>query len=423
MSIIAGISDISPLREKEPDIDMVSVEQASRLITEAMFSFGKETVKLDESCGRVLHQSVEAERDQPPFNRVTMDGIAISFDSFASGNRKFAIESTQHAGDQVQQLTQADHCIEIMTGGVLPRGTDCVIPVERISIKDNYATLENSYTPERNQFVHPQGSDHLKGHVVLLPGSVISPMDIAIIASCGLESITVSKQPSIQVISTGNELVQPGIAIEDHQIRMSNGPALVAMLTQHGFTNTAHEHLIDDPDILEMRLGTLLSMGDVVVLSGGVSMGKADHIPEVLANLGVDVVFHKISQQPGKPMWFGIGPAGQPVFALPGNPVSTLVCCRHYVIPALLHAINRQFWQSEFVVLTEEVTFKTELTCFMPVRLSSGKNGSIRATPAPTNTSGDFTSLTGTDGYVELAKGESLFDAGTAVPMHRWTIS
>ena len=162
-------------------------------------------------------------------------------------------------------------------------------------------------------------------------------MDIAVINSCGLTNIKVSKSPAIRVISTGNELVPAGEPVEPHQIRLSNGPALIAMLTKHGYDNTEHDHIVDEPELLRERIATHLGSSDVLVLSGGVSMGKADYIPQVLAELGVEVVFHKISQRPGKPMWFGMGPDGQAVFALPGNPVSTLVCCRQYVIPALRH--------------------------------------------------------------------------------------
>jgi molybdopterin molybdotransferase len=307
-----------------------------------------------------------------------------------------------------------------MTGAVLPNGTDCVIPVERISIEDGAAILEAGYTPQQHQFIHPQGSDHEKGHEILRPGDRISPMDVAIIASCGLETVEVGRQPSIRVISTGNELIAPGEPIEDHQVRLSNGPALVAMLTAQGFADTAHEHLVDDPGILEARLDRLLSTSDVLILSGGVSMGKADYVPGVLRSLGVEVIFHKISQRPGKPMWYGKGPGGQAVFALPGNPVSTLVCCRHYVLPALLAASGRPAALPDTARLSEEVAFKADLTCFMPVRLSSADGGIVTATPVPTNTSGDFAALSGTDGYVELVKEQSEFPAGTVVPLHRW---
>ncbi len=399
---------------------MLTVAEASKAIADSMPEWASESVPLDEACGRVLRQAVVAERDQPPFDRVTMDGIAVSFDAFSAGCRSFRIEATQHAGDPVTTLGTEDGCIEIMTGAVLPIGTDCIIPVERVSIADGKATLESGYAPSAGQFIHRQGSDHEKEHEILRPGVRISPMDVAIIASCGLDRVEVGKQPAVRVISTGNELIAPGEPIEDHQIRLSNGPSLVAMLTAQGFHDTANEHLVDDPAILQARLHRLLANSDVLILSGGVSMGKADYVPDVLRSLGVEVIFHKISQRPGKPMWYGSGPDGQAVFALPGNPVSTLVCCRHYVLPALLAASGRPPVAPDTARLAEPVTFRADLTCFMPVRLSSADGGIVTATPVPTNTSGDFASLSGTDGYVELAKAASEFAAGTVVPLFRW---
>ena len=399
---------------------MLTVAQASAEILSAVHDFGTEPVGVDRACGRILRQTVAAERDQPPFDRVTMDGIAISYDAYAAGARSFTIQGTQHAGDPVQSLTGADGCIEIMTGAMRPEGTDCIVPVERISVEDGMAVLHDDYMPERSQFIHARGSDHAEGHAVIQPGQVIAPMDVAIIASCGLTEVEVAGIPKVAVISTGNELVPPGIAIEPHQIRLSNGPALVAMLTSRGFSNTTHEHLPDEPATLEKRLGELLAVSDVLVLSGGVSMGKADFVPQVLTDLGVEVVFHKISQRPGKPMWFGIGPEGQAVFALPGNPVSTLVCCRQYVLPALLQASGRATVAVDYAVLETDVEFRPALTCFMPVRVASDEDGRTTAKPVPTNTSGDFASLTGTDGYVELEKETSIFPAGTAVQLHRW---
>ncbi len=192
------------------------------------------------------------------------------------------------------------------------------------------------------------------------------------------------------------------------------------MLQQQGFQQTADEHLLDEPARLRERLAEILDESNVLILSGGVSMGKADYVPQVLAELGVEVVFHKISQRPGKPMWFGIGPGKQLVFALPGNPVSSLVCCRQYVLPALLQASGREIPHAETAALAEDVTFNPQLTCFLPVRIESGDDGRILATPVPTNTSGDFASLSGTDGYVELALDQNEFPAGSPVPLHRW---
>ena len=245
-------------------------------------------------------------------------------------------------------------------------------------------------------------------------------MDIAIIASCGMTEVEVSATPTIRVISTGNELVPAGEPIEPHQIRMSNGPAMIAMLEQHGFADSEHDHLADEPEILKQRIAEHLEAANVLILSGGVSMCKADYIPAVLNELGVEVIFHKVSQRPGKPMWFGMGPNGQAVFALPGNPVSALVCCRQYVIPALNAASGLHEPPAEFVSLAQEVTFKPKLTCFLPVKLVSSVNGQSLAMPVHTNTSGSFASLSGTDGYVELALEQTKFPAVTTVPLYRW---
>ena len=398
---------------------MITTGEARAAILAAMPAFESEQISTASSTGRVLRQSVVAERDQPPFDRVMMDGIAIAFSDYDTGIRTFPIQATQAAGDKQLSLEQGS-CIEIMTGAVLPDGTDCIVPVERISVADGAATLEEDYEAGERQFIHAQGSDHCKGAELLSAGKHVSAMDVAIINSCGLTHVAVSISPAIRVISTGNELVPAGASIEPHQIRMSNGPAVIAMLEQHGYANCQHDHLVDDPDLLEQRIGEHLDEADVLILSGGVSMGKADYVPDVLKELGVEVVFHKISQRPGKPMWFGIGPRKQAVFALPGNPVSTLVCCRQYVIPALARASGQRDRRPEFAALAQEVSFEPRLTCFLPVNLISNTGGQLLAMPVHTNTSGDFASLSVTDGCVELPLEESRFPAGTAVQLHRW---
>jgi molybdopterin molybdotransferase len=307
-----------------------------------------------------------------------------------------------------------------MTGAVMPKNADCVVPVERIEIADGFAIIEAGYSASRGQFIHRQGSDHCKGRTLLSPGSTISPMDIAIIASAGLPEVSVSCRPALRIISTGNELVSAGSEIAPHQVRLSNGPALLAMLVQQGFTDCQHDHVIDEPGLLREKLARHLDEAPVLILSGGVSMGKADFVPGALADLGVRRVFHKISQRPGKPMWFGVGPRNQAVFALPGNPVSTLVCCRHYVLPALLAASGRVNPGQRYAVLGTDFDFDADLTCFLPVTISSSDDATVVATPAPTNTSGDFTALGGTAGYVELRQDQSRFPAGTSVPLHLW---
>lgn len=389
-------------------------------IAESVPPLDVEEVALADAAGRVLREPVCAERDQPPFDRVMMDGIAVGFATLDSGQRRFRIAATQHAGDREQSLSDPAGCIEVMTGAVLPRGSDCVIPVERLLVNAGFAEVEEGYETQQFRFIHKQGSDFREGVEVLPPGNAITPMDIAVIASCGLGRVRVSRLPVVRVISTGNELIAAGRPIETHQIRLSNGPALIAMLARQGFTDCAHDHLVDNEQLLADRIEAHLSAADVLILSGGVSMGKADFVPQVLADLGVTKVFHKISQRPGKPMWFGLGPRQQAVFALPGNPVSSLVCCRQYVLPALHRASGRHTRAADVAVLDETVIFEPALTNFLPVRVHTDASGILRASPVSTNTSGDFAALSGTDGYVELAREISKFNAGCQVPLHRW---
>ena len=398
---------------------MLTTTQAREAILAAMPSLPAESVSLSDAAGRVLRQTVVAERDQPPFDRVMMDGIAISHANFAAGQVSFSLQATQSAGDVALTLDDAS-AIEIMTGASLPDGADCIIPVERISTTDGVATLEDGYQPEQGQFIHPRASDHAAGTELLQPGIRVAPADIAVIASAGLADVEVTRQAVARVISTGNELIAAGEQIAPHQVRMSNGPALIALLAHHGHTDCAHEHIADDKQALRERIGAHLDEADILILSGGVSMGKADYVPEILADLGVTVTFHRISQRPGKPMWFGMGPRGQAVFALPGNPVSALVCCRQYVIPALARAAGLGETAPAFASLASEVTFKPNLTCFQPVKLVSNAAGQVLAMPVKTNTSGDFTALSGTDGYVELAQAQTHFPAGTSVILQRW---
>lgn len=398
---------------------MTTTAEATSVILAAMPTFATETCPAESSVGRILRQTVVAERDQPPFDRVMMDGIAIAHADIKRGLRRFPIQATQAAGDERLTL-EPGNAIEIMTGASLPEGADCIVPVERIAVTDGAAELEAGYEATERQFVHARGSDHGQGEKLLAPGSRISPMDVAVIASADLTVVEVSQRPSVHVLSTGNELVPAGKPIAPDQVRLSNGPAVVAMLQQYGYSRYAHDHLVDDPDLLERRIAAHLAEADVLILSGGVSMGKADFVPQVLDTLGVRVVFHKISQRPGRPMWFGRGPEGQAVFALPGNPVSTLVCCRQYVIPALAKAGGLIEPAPEFASLTTDVTFEPKLTCFQPVKLLSNTGGSVLAMPVQPNTSGDFTSLSQTDGFVELPLEETRFSAGTAVRLHRW---
>ena len=204
-------------------------------------------------------------------------------------------------------------------------------------------------------------------------------------------------------------------------MRRSNAYGIVAALRERGFQRVADDHIDDNAAELKDRLHFHLQTHDVLVLSGGVSMGRYDLVPQVMQELGVRAVFHKVAQRPGKPLWFGMAPSGAAVFALPGNPVSTLVCLSRYVLPALAASLGEQPAAPERMALGAAVTVTPPLTYFLPVRVQHDDWGRAWAMPAPTNGSGDFSALAGTDGFIELPPGPNTYAKGFVARLFRWS--
>lgn len=398
---------------------MTDVAEAEALILAHMPRFPARQEPLQGCAGRVLAEQVRAERDQPPFDRVTMDGIAIAFRDLASGIRSFEVVGTQAAGSEPLAVAAAQ-CVEVMTGTALPRGADTVVPVERVQRDGATASIAPDAGVVAEQFVHRRASDRAQGSIVLRAGTRLGPPEIAVLAGAGHATALVADLPRVAVISTGDELVDAGKPIAAHQIRSTNDRAVEASLTQHRLGNVLRARLRDDANALAVAIDRLDTELDVLVLSGGISMGKFDFVPSVLTELGAKLVLKGVQQRPGRPMWFGISARGKPIFALPGNPVSTLVCATRYVLPALRHASGLATPAPELVELTRPIEASPTLTLFTPVTLSSSDRGVLFGEPHPTNTSGDFVTLAGTDGFVELAAKRGSYPAGTIARLFRW---
>ena len=399
---------------------MATPADAEATIRAAIPPLPVEPTPLASVTGRILRESIVADRDQPPFHRVAMDGIAIDSAAMAGGRRSFRIAGTQPAGAPQRALPGTDHCFEVMTGAVLPAGCDCVIPVERLQLADGVATLAEGVQASPWMHVHQRGQDCRAGDHLIEPGTRIGAPETAVLAAAGYAHVAAARPPSIMIVSTGDELVEPGEPVEDWQIRSSNGYALTAALRRQGFDRLAQDRLPDDPCVLRERLRTHLDTHDVLILSGGVSMGRYDYVPGALTDLGIEPVLYKVSQRPGRPMWFGVRRPDKTVFALPGNPVSALVCCIRYVVPALLTAMGASSRDAERIALGEAVAATPSLTVFLPVRRLQEASGRALAYPRPTHGSGDFTSLLGTDGFIELPAGPRALAAGTLVPFYAW---
>jgi molybdopterin molybdotransferase len=375
---------------------------------------------IGQCSGQILREDIYAERDNPPFDRVCMDGIAVSSSAFARGRRRFAIEATQAAGAPALQLSHPEGAIEVMTGAVLPAGTDCIIPQEEYALAEGHATVKAAASGKPDRNVQRRGEDSARGVPMLRAGALLGAPQLAVVASAGLASIAVSRQPRCMVISTGDELIEPGQPIAAHQVRRSNAYAVLACLRGRGFEQVADDHILDDEGMLHRRLAQHLAREDVLILSGGVSKGKFDLVPKVLKGLGVAEVFYQVAQRPGMPMWFGVGPEGQAVFGVPGNPVATLVCVVRYVIAALAHTMGASPLLPETAVLAEPLKFHRPVAYFLPVSVKFDHQGRRVALPRPPNGPGDFLALTGADGFVELPPREDAFPQDFVAEFYRW---
>ena len=398
---------------------MTEVAAAEALILAHMPRFPARQEPVSACSGRVLAEDIHAERDQPPFDRVTMDGIAIAHRDYAAGVRSFEVVGIQAAGAEPLAVG-AKQCAEVMTGAVLPGGADTVVPVERVQRNGSAAAITADATVAAEQFVHRRGSDRTQGSLCLSAGTRLGPPEIAVLAGAGHATALVTDLPRVAVMSTGDELVDAGKPIAAHQIRSTNDRAVEASLTLHRLGNVTRARLRDDANALAIAIDRLDMEHDVLVLSGGISMGKFDFVPSVLTELGAKLVLQKVQQRPGRPMWFGVSARGKPIFALPGNPVSTLVCATRYLLPALRQASGLPPPRQELVELTASIEASPTLTLFTPVTLSSSDRGTLLASPQPTNTSGDFVTLAGTDGFVELAAKRGWYPAGTVTRLFRW---
>lgn len=401
---------------------MLTPAEAEKLILENVGPLHREDCPIVAAQGRVLRSDLRADRDLPPFDRVTLDGYAIRAAALAAGVRAFRIEALQAAGMRAFKLgAENDAAIEVMTGAVLPDGADCVVPYEDAKRDGNTLVfVGNAADYAAGHAIHRRGSDHRAGNAIVRAGRRLTGREIAVAAACGYATLTVSQLPRIAVVATGDELVEVDARVAAHQIRRSNDYALRAALVAAGYPTVSRFHLRDVRQEIEHLLWHIIAEVDVVVISGGVSKGKFDYLPAELDRQGVRKIFQGVAQRPGKPMWFGVSVRKTPVFALPGNPVSAYTCLHRYVLPALAQMSGERAAERARVALAAPVNFKPKLAYLAPVKLTTGPNAERLAHVEASNTSGDFGGLVDTDGFLELPAEQTDFPAGTLAPFWRW---
>ena len=393
--------------------------EAESLILDSIPLFHQEDCPIARAHGRVLRAPILADRDLPPFDRVTMDGYALRSAAVAAGVRRFRVESVQAAGMRPGTLGTADDaCIEIMTGAVLPAGADGVVPYEDTERDGGAMSLL-------------AGRDGQAG-------AVGAPRRAAITRAANLSCRRAPPSPdgrsrwprpaagpcSRSANCRRSRWWRRATSWSKWRGRWPPTRSAGAMTTPcvrpwppRAIRHVERFHLRDIRHEIEHMLWHLLAEYDVLLLTGGVSKGKFDYLPSELERQGVRKIFHGVAQRPGKPFWFGLSGRLTPVFALPGNPVSAYTCLHRYVLPALAKASGQPPAAPRRVALAAPFTFRPKLACLLPVTLSSGPRAELLATPAAGNTSGDFAGLVGTDGFVELPPGPIELAAGFIAPV------
>ena len=298
---------------------MISPDDALRIVLEnADLVDGFEEIPIEQACGRVLGDDITSDRDIPPFDRVCMDGFAFRHEGLKVGDTLTIVDSVR-AGFHSDTVVGTGECITAMTGAPMPPSADTVVPVEETTVVGEQVTLDK--LPPSKRHVAHRGTDCREGQVVLTAGSVLTPTGVAVLATVGNETVRVRRHPTIAILSTGDEIVRPSAPVGPDQIRDSNSYSLASQAHLSGFRQITMGHAVDDEEALRELFENALE-SDVVIVSGGVSLGEYDLVPSILSDLGVTCHFHNVAQKPARPLWFGSSDSAL-VFGAPGNPLAT----------------------------------------------------------------------------------------------------
>jgi molybdopterin molybdotransferase len=311
---------------------MISVQEAKKIISKNVSSLEPVLLPLSQTAGLILAEDIYATTDIPAFPQSSMDGYAFSFEGWKKHKRLKIAGEVAAGSNETFTLTPAN-AVRIFTGAAVPAGADTVIMQEKIQVENGELKIEDE-TIEQGNSVRLKGSEIKGGELALGKESVLSPAAIGFLAGIGMAEVKVYPNPSITMIITGNELQQPGQPLLHGQVYESNSFTLIAGLQQLHINDTKILYATDKPEVVTGTLRKALEQADVVLLTGGISVGDYDFVLQSATECGVEKLFHKIKQRPGKPLYFG-KKESKLVFGLPGNPSSVLTCFYQYVVPAL----------------------------------------------------------------------------------------
>lgn len=402
---------------------MISIAEAIDIIRQRSEPLGAERVALSDALGRVLAETVVADSDLPPFNRAQMDGYAVRAADTIGAPVRLRIVGEAAAGRGWHSRMQAGEAVRIMTGAPVPAGADSVQQVELTRELDQGALVEIDRPTAPGQFIIPRASEIRAAETVLRAGESINAAKMAVLASFGCAQVSVSRRPRVAVLATGSELVPVEERPGEDQIRDSNTYSLSAYAQLAGACAEPLAHAGDDPQLLRREIEEAATRSDLLILSGGVSMGAYDFTKTALRAMEAEIFFERVSLRPGKPTVFARlrGPRSVLVFGLPGNPVSVSVTFNLFARTALLamQGCTEEFLPEERAVLARRVKGSIERESYLPAQLHSDDDGRLLAEPLKWGGSSDFVAFARATALVNVPQGEGFLEAGTLVRVLR----
>jgi molybdopterin molybdotransferase len=399
---------------------LLSVEDALKLVLEHAQPLAPRNIPAAEALGCVLAEAIASDIDSPPHDKSIVDGYAVCSADVARPGAELTILEEVTAGAVPAREVTAGSATRIMTGAPLPAGADAVVMVEQTALLDDSRVRIDAPAVRAGQNIMRRAASLARGQEVLAPLKRLRAIELGLLAEVGRTTIRAIPQPGVAVLATGNELVDAGQSPGPGQIRNSNGPLLAALVRQTGARPAELGIARDEAADLAARISAGLTH-DVLVLSGGVSAGVLDLVPQVLAERGVQQVFHKVNLKPGKPLWFGtLARANSPpclVFGLPGNPVSTLVCFELFVRPAVqkLQGQEPRGLRKATAALTCEHRQSGQRPAYWPAVVGCAAHSHPEVTPLSWRGSGDLRTLTDANALASFPAGERTFCAGENV--------
>ena len=392
--------------------EFVAVQEAKEILKSLSLSGEKVQLPLQKALGFWIASPIHAPMQVPSFDNSGMDGYAFAWED---GGDSRQLAQVVQAGTFPDFTLQPGTAVRIFTGAPVPKGADTIVQQEWVRVEGDRIFFElGKLTQGMN--LRRAGSQCEQGQLILQEGTRITPGTLGLLASLGLEEVSVFAAPQVSIILTGDEVVEVGQALQPGQIYNANGPALLGYLSQLGISAVKVYKVKDDPNEVIRVIGEALASSDLLLLTGGISVGDYDFVKEGLEQNGVETLFYKVKQKPGKPLLAGIK-GSKLVFALPGNPASVLTCFMQYVKPSLGQWMgNPAAWeQPSRYPLATNWEKQVKLTVFLKARLVAGVVEVL-----PGQESFNLLSFGSADGLIEIGEDQQSLKEGTLVPFYPW---